>query len=144
MNLNNFTIKSQEAVQKAVELVTLNGQQTIEVAHILKGILLVDENVTPFILKKLNVNMNSFTLALDKIVEGYPKLSTGKHDQLVNGTFIHHYDLDFFKLQFLHFLCLLKQEQHYYIWFIITNFKHVKAYILKLAELILTSTAKRC
>ncbi len=75
MNLNNFTIKSQEAVQKAVELVTTNGQQAIENGHILKGILEVDENVTPFILKKLNVNMQMFALALDKIIEGYPKVS---------------------------------------------------------------------
>lgn len=78
MNLNNFTIKSQEAVQKAVEVVTLNGQQTIEVAHILKGIFEVDENVTPFILKKLNVNTNNFKLALDRIIEGYPKVSGGQ------------------------------------------------------------------
>jgi ATP-dependent Clp protease ATP-binding subunit ClpB len=78
MNLNNFTIKSQEAVQKAVELVTINGQQAIENAHLLKGILEVDENVTPFILKKLNVNTQMFALALDKIVEGYPKVSGGQ------------------------------------------------------------------
>mgnify|MGYP006088764479 CR=1 FL=1 len=52
---------------------------------------------------------------------------TGKHDQLVNGTFIHPNDLDFFKLQLMHVLYLLKQEQHYYILFIVTNFKHVKA-----------------
>lgn len=78
MNLNNFTIKSQEAVQKAVELVTLNGQQAIENGHLLKGILEVDENVTPFILKKLNVNTQMFVAALDKIVESYPKVSGGQ------------------------------------------------------------------
>ncbi|MCX6297180.1 MAG: type VI secretion system ATPase TssH, partial [Bacteroidetes bacterium] len=78
MNLNNFTIKSQEAVQKAVQLVTINGQQTIENGHILKGILEVDENVTPFILKKLNVNIPLFTKTLDKIIESYPKVSGGQ------------------------------------------------------------------
>jgi ATP-dependent Clp protease ATP-binding subunit ClpB len=78
MNLNNFTIKSQEAVQKAVELVTVKGQQTIENGHILKGILEVDENVTPFILKKLNVNSPMMIAALDKIVDGYPKVSGGQ------------------------------------------------------------------
>jgi len=78
MNLNNFTIKSQEAVQKAMEIATVNGQQAIENGHILKGILEVDENVTPFILKKLNVNTQLFSLALDKIVEGYPKVSGGQ------------------------------------------------------------------
>src|ERR1035437_5511022 len=78
MNLNNFTIKSQEAVEKAVQLVTVNGQQAIENGHILKGILEVDENVTPFILKKLNVNVPLFTKTLDKIIESYPKVSGGQ------------------------------------------------------------------
>ncbi len=78
MNLNNFTIKSQEAVQKAMEIATVNGQQAIENGHILKGIWEVDENVTPFLLKKLNVNTQMFSLALNKIVEGYPKVSGGQ------------------------------------------------------------------
>jgi ATP-dependent Clp protease ATP-binding subunit ClpB len=78
MNLNNFTIKSQEAIQQAVQIATVNGQQAIENAHILKGILEVDENVTPFILKKLNVNTNVFTAALNKILESYPKVSGGQ------------------------------------------------------------------
>ncbi len=69
MNLNNYTIKSQEAIQQAVQITTENGQQTIENAHILKGILQVDENVIPFILKKLNVNTQMFTQTLDKIIE---------------------------------------------------------------------------
>jgi ATP-dependent Clp protease ATP-binding subunit ClpB len=75
MNLNNFTIKSQEAVQQALQLATINGNQAIENGHLLKGILEVDENVTPFILKKLNVNTSMFLKALDKIVESYPKVS---------------------------------------------------------------------
>jgi len=78
MNLNNFTIKSQEAVQQAMQIATNNGNQAIENGHILKGILEVDENVTPFILKKLNVNNQMFTKALDKIVESYPKVSGGQ------------------------------------------------------------------
>ncbi len=78
MNLNNFTIKSQEAVQQAVQIATVNGQQAIENGHLLKGILEVDENVTPFILKKLNVNTQIFEKALDKIVEGYTKVSGGQ------------------------------------------------------------------
>lgn len=78
MNLNNFTIKSQEAIQQAIQIATVNGQQAIENAHILKGILEVDENVTPFILKKLNVNTNIFMAALDKILESYPKVSGGQ------------------------------------------------------------------
>ena len=78
MNLNNFTIKSQEAVQQAMQIATVNGQQAIENGHLLKGILAVDENVTPFILKKLNVNTNMFGQALDKIVESYPKVTGGQ------------------------------------------------------------------
>ena len=78
MNLNNYTIKSQEAVQQAVQIATVNGQQSIENGHILKGILEVDENVTPFILKKLNVNTAIFSKTLDKIVESYPKVSGGQ------------------------------------------------------------------
>jgi ATP-dependent Clp protease ATP-binding subunit ClpB len=78
MNLNNFTIKSQEAVQKAVMLATQNGQQAIENAHILKGILEVDENVSPFILKKLNINPDVFEKTLDSIITSYPKVSGGQ------------------------------------------------------------------
>ena len=77
MNLNNFTLKSQEAVQKAHELALGFHQQAIENAHILKGILLVDENVTPFLLKKLGVNVNVFTQTLNKILESYAKVSGG-------------------------------------------------------------------
>ncbi len=69
LNLNNFTLKSQEAIQKAHEMALGFQHQAIENAHVLKGILLVDENVTPFLLKKLGVNMNMFTQALDKILE---------------------------------------------------------------------------
>ncbi len=78
MNLNNFTIKSQEAVQQAVQLATVNGQQAIENGHILKGVLEVDENVSPFILKKLNINIQLFAKTLDKIIESYPKVSGGQ------------------------------------------------------------------
>lgn len=75
MNFNNYTIKAQEAIQKAVEIASANGQQAVETGHILKGILGADENVTSFILKKLNVNRKNFELALDTIVNGYPKVS---------------------------------------------------------------------
>jgi ATP-dependent Clp protease ATP-binding subunit ClpB len=78
MNLNNYTIKSQEAVQQAVQLATNNGNQAIENGHLLKGILEVDENVTPFILKKLNVNTSMLEKTLDKILESYPKVSGGQ------------------------------------------------------------------
>jgi len=85
MNLNNFTIKSQEAVQQAMQIATINSQQAIENGHLLKGIFAVDENVIPFIFKKLNVNNAMFMKVLDKIVEGYPKV-TGGQPYLSNAT----------------------------------------------------------
>ncbi len=78
MNLNNFTIKSQEAIQQAMQIATINGNQAIENGHILKAILEVDENVTPFILKKLGVNQSVFSKTVDAIVNSYPKLSGGQ------------------------------------------------------------------
>jgi ATP-dependent Clp protease ATP-binding subunit ClpB len=78
MNLNNYTIKSQEAIQQAVQITNVNGQQAIEPAHILKAILEVDENVTPFILKKLNINQSNFSRTVESIVNSYPKVSGGQ------------------------------------------------------------------
>lgn len=77
MNLNNYTIKAQEAIQKAAEIATGNQQQTIETAHILKGIMLTDENVFNFINKKLSVNAKNVSLALDAMISGLPKVSGG-------------------------------------------------------------------
>ena len=84
MNFNNFTIKSQEAVQKATEIATAKQNQAIETSHLLKGMLMVDENVIPYLLKKLNVNLDSFTAALDRIVDSYPKVSGGGEQYLSN------------------------------------------------------------
>ena len=78
MNLNNFTTKSQEAIQQAMQIATANGNQAIETGHILKAILEVDENVTPFILKKLSVNQSVFSKTVDAIVNSYPKVSGGQ------------------------------------------------------------------
>jgi ATP-dependent Clp protease ATP-binding subunit ClpB len=78
MNLNNFTIKSQEAIQQAMQIATISGNQAIENGHILKAIIEVDENVTPFILKKLGVNQTVFSKTVDAIVNSYPKVSGGQ------------------------------------------------------------------
>ena len=78
MNLNNFTIKSQEALQQAQVIVQGLGQQQIENEHIFKAIMEVDENVTPFILKKVGINIPVFTQALDAIVENFPKVEGGQ------------------------------------------------------------------
>lgn len=79
MNFNNFTIKSQEAIQNAQDIAASSQNQAIETAHILKGIMRADENVVPFLLKKLNVNLAVMDQALDKILEGFPKVSGGDH-----------------------------------------------------------------
>ena len=78
MNFNNFTFKSQEAIQKATEIAAAKQNQAVETSHILKGMLLVDENVIPYLLKKLDVNLDSFVPALDMIVNSYPKVSGGE------------------------------------------------------------------
>ncbi|MCT1531502.1 ATP-dependent chaperone ClpB [Sphingobacterium daejeonense] len=75
MNFNNFTIKAQEAIQKASEIASGHQQQAIEPAHIMKALLTVDENVIGHLLKKLNVNINYLTQEVDKIIESYPKVS---------------------------------------------------------------------
>lgn len=75
MNFNNFTIKAQEAVQKASEIAEGNQQQAIEPAHLLKGLLTVDENVVSYVLKKLNVNLNTLNSQLDAEIAKFPKVS---------------------------------------------------------------------
>src|SRR5690554_83458 len=77
MNFNNYTIKSQEAIQRAQQIALGYGHQQIENEHILKAIFEVDENVTPFILKKLNVNLSVLKQVLDKQLESFPKVSGG-------------------------------------------------------------------
>lgn len=77
MNFNNFTIKSQEAIQQAQQLAQEMGHQQIENEHIFKAITMVDENVTPFLLKKLNINISLFGQILDKSLESFPKVSGG-------------------------------------------------------------------
>lgn len=78
MNLNNFTIKAQESVQQAQQLAMSKEQQAVETGHLLKGIQLADENVLPFLLKKLGVNTDTLTRALDRIIDNYPKVSGGE------------------------------------------------------------------
>ncbi len=78
MNINNFTVKSQEAIQKASEIAARNQNQAIEPAHLLKAMVSVDENVVPYLLTKLNVNVDFFTSQLDKLVDGLPKVTGGE------------------------------------------------------------------
>ena len=75
MNLNNYTIKSQEAIQQAQQIAQSFSHQQIENEHLFKGTLSVDENVLPFILKKLNVNIITLEKILDKQLESFSKVS---------------------------------------------------------------------
>ena len=77
MNFNNYTIKSQESIQQAQQLAQSYGHQQIENEHLFKAISEVDENVLPFILKKLNVNELVLQQALDKQLESFSKVSGG-------------------------------------------------------------------
>ena len=78
MNFNNFTIKSQEAIQKAQEIASGHQHQAIENIHILKALMTVDENVIPLILKKLDVNTGILNKAIEKIIETLPKVTGGE------------------------------------------------------------------
>ena len=68
MNMNNYTIKSQEAVQEAVQIAQEKGQQAIETGHLLKGIIAKGENITNFIFNKLGVNGRNVVSALDRMI----------------------------------------------------------------------------
>jgi len=75
MNLNQYTIKAQEVIQKAVQIAQGNMQQAVESGHLLKALLEEDANTSSFLLNKLNVNQNLFNSRLESILEGYPKVS---------------------------------------------------------------------
>ena len=78
MNFNSFTIKSQEAVQQAVNITQARGQQAIEPVHLLAGVLKVGENVTNFIFQKLGMNAQQIALVIDKQIDSLPKVSGGE------------------------------------------------------------------
>ncbi|WP_321426147.1 ATP-dependent chaperone ClpB [uncultured Bacteroides sp.] len=77
MNFNNFTIKSQEAVQEGINLAQSRGQQAIETVHVLHGVIKVGENVTNFIFQKLGMNGQQIALVLDKQIDSFPKVTGG-------------------------------------------------------------------
>jgi len=88
MDINKLTIKSQEALERAQQITLTNGQQVLENAHLLKGILEVDENVTPYLFKKLGVNIDRFNDALDRIIGTFPRVSGGdiQYSRTVSNT----------------------------------------------------------
>jgi ATP-dependent Clp protease ATP-binding subunit ClpB len=75
MNLNNFTLKAQESVQKAFDIAGAKGQQSVECAHILMGVMSEAESMTDFIFGKMGVNTVSLTKEIEKLVDSYPKVS---------------------------------------------------------------------
>ena len=75
MNLDRYTIKSQEVIQNAAELTSGSQQQAIEPGHILKTLLHTDENVSSFLVKKLNINQEILEIKLGEIISKYPKVS---------------------------------------------------------------------
>lgn len=76
-NFNDLTIKAQEAVQEATEIAAASQNQAIDTAHLLKGMLIVDENVVGFLLKKLSVNVVRLNEVIDAVIAKYPKVSGG-------------------------------------------------------------------
>jgi ATP-dependent Clp protease ATP-binding subunit ClpB len=78
MDLEKLTIKAQEAVQRAQQIAMEQQHQSIECSHLLKGILLVDENVWPFVMKKLAVNATHIESALDQMIAQLPKVTGGE------------------------------------------------------------------
>ena len=77
MDINKFTHKSQEAIQQAQTIAETNGNQAIETGHLLKGVLTTDKDVIPYLLNKSGVNTEILEKALDRIIEGYPKVEGG-------------------------------------------------------------------
>jgi len=75
MNLNNFTLKAQESVQKAFDIANAKGQQAVECAHILKGVMSEAESITNFLFGKMGVNILSLTKETDVLIDSYPKVS---------------------------------------------------------------------
>ncbi len=78
MNFNNFTIKAQEAVQQAVQLVTQSGQQAIEPVHLLKAVIMTGESVSNFLFQKLGVSPQNIMRALDAQIASLPRVSGGE------------------------------------------------------------------
>ena len=78
MDFEKFTIKSHEAIQNAHQQAINGGFGTIDTGHLLKGIFEVDKDVTPYLLKKLNVNQVTLEQVLDRIINGYPKVTGGQ------------------------------------------------------------------
>ncbi len=86
MNFNNYTIKSQETIQKAQEIALGQQNQAIEPSHILKAMLVTDENVIAYLFKKMAINVDPFMTKLDEMIEKYPKITSDQQQYLSRDT----------------------------------------------------------
>ena len=75
MNFNNFTIKSQEAIQKAVEYTRSAGQQAIEPVHLLKGVITEGDSLVKFIFQKVGANLQLVEQNIDREIQALPRVS---------------------------------------------------------------------
>ncbi|MEM6767339.1 MAG: Clp protease N-terminal domain-containing protein, partial [Bacteroidota bacterium] len=85
MNFNHYTIKAQEAIQKAAEVAKRYGQQSVETGHLLKSLLEGDESVIPYMLKKLGVNTTFLDQKLEELLEGYGKVTGASGGQYLSN-----------------------------------------------------------
>ncbi|MGE5418924.1 MAG: ATP-dependent chaperone ClpB [Chloroflexota bacterium] len=75
MNLNNFTLKAQESIQQGFNIAAAKGQQAVECAHILKGVMTESDSITSFLFGKMGVNETSLTREIDNLTDSFPKVS---------------------------------------------------------------------
>ena len=73
MNFTNFTTKSQEVVQQAIDLAQSNNQQAIETAHLMKALLIKGEDVIQFLFGKMGIYTSNIQQIIDKTLESYPR-----------------------------------------------------------------------
>ena len=85
MNFERYTLKAQEGIQKAATVASENEHQAIEPAHLLKGLLLTDENIFSYLFKKLNINRSSIEAGLELIINSFPKVN-GQQPYLSNDS----------------------------------------------------------
>ncbi len=85
MNLNNYTLKAQEAIEKAASLARENKQQSIETGHLLSAMIQVEDSVIPFMLKKLGVNLPYLQQKLDETLAAYPKVTGATGNQYLGS-----------------------------------------------------------
>ncbi len=85
MNLNNFTLKAQESIQQAFNIAAAKGQQAVECAHILKGVMTESDSITDFLFGKMGVNVTAMSREIDNLIDSFPKV-TGAESYLSSSS----------------------------------------------------------